>query len=94
MNQKNRYSICRDEIVLDIDIFEANAAEFEQKKDSESAQKLLSLYKGEYLTDFEALWAISKRIRFHEIYAKALNKLCQAPLTQLTLPKLVSTSKL
>jgi tetratricopeptide (TPR) repeat protein len=94
INQKNYYRICRDEIVMDIDLFETSAAEFEHQNNSESAQNLLSLYKGEYLSDFEALWAISKRIRFHEIYAKALNKLCQAPLTQLTLPKLVSTSKL
>ncbi|HYE83775.1 MAG TPA: hypothetical protein VEG39_16620 [Clostridia bacterium] len=72
IKQNNRYSICRDEIVSDIELFEANAAVFEQKNDSESAQKLISLYKGEYLADFEALWAISNRIKFHEIYERAL----------------------
>jgi len=33
----------------------------------------LSLYKGEYLADFEALWAAEKRMRYHVIYEKAKN---------------------
>lgn len=73
INQKNYYSICKDEIELDIDIFESYVAKFEQQNNIESAQRILSLYKGEYLTDFEALWAISKRVRFHEIYEKAVS---------------------
>jgi len=37
----------------------------------EQAKKLLSLYKGEYLADFEGLWAVGKRIKYHEIYEEA-----------------------
>lgn len=37
----------------------------------EQANRLLSLYKGEYLSDFEALWASAKRIRYREIYEEA-----------------------
>lgn len=73
INQNNRYSICRDEIVLDIDLFEKYAEEFKGQNISEAAQNILSLYKGEYLTDFESFWAVSKRIRFHSIYENALN---------------------
>jgi LuxR family maltose regulon positive regulatory protein len=32
---------------------------------------LISLYKGEYMADFEALWAVAKRIRYKEIYEES-----------------------
>jgi len=41
---------------------------FKLQNSKELAKKLLSLYKGEYLSDFEALWAVEKRIRYHEAY--------------------------
>ena len=67
----NRYFICRDEIVCDIDLFEKISEEFRLYNNKEQARILLSLYKGEYLADFEALWATAKRIRYHEIYEEA-----------------------
>ncbi|MDD4593323.1 MAG: hypothetical protein PHG06_23345, partial [Parabacteroides sp.] len=67
----NRYFICRDEIACDINLYEKTYEEFKLQNIKENAKKLLSLYKGEYLSDFEALWAAAKRIRYHEIYEEA-----------------------
>ena len=69
--RENRYLICRDEIECDSDLFERTYEEFKLHNTKEHAKKLLSLYKGEYLSDFEALWAAAKRIRYHEIYEEA-----------------------
>ncbi len=69
--RENRYFIGRDEIACDSDLFERAYEEFRLHNTKEQAKKLLSLYKGEYLADFEALWAIAKRIRYHEIYEEA-----------------------
>jgi len=72
----NRYFISRDEIECDNDLFEKVYEEFKIHNTGEQAKKLLSLYKGEYLADFEALWAAAKRIRYHEMYEEAV-KYCQ-----------------
>ncbi len=77
VNNEKHYSICRDEITLDIDLFEEAAEEFKLQNSKHAAQKVLSLYQGEYLADFEAFWALSKRIRFHEAYENALSFLGQ-----------------
>jgi LuxR family maltose regulon positive regulatory protein len=69
--RENRYFICRNEIECDSDLFEREFEEFKQNNNKEQAKKLLSLYKGEYLADFEALWAAAKRIRYREIYEEA-----------------------
>ena len=69
--RENRYFICRDEIACDIDLFERTYEEFKLHNTKVQAKNLLSLYKGEYLSDFEALWATAKRIRYHEIYKEA-----------------------
>ena len=37
------------------------------------AAAFLSLYSGEYLADFEALWATSKRILYNKIYEEAVH---------------------
>ncbi|HBC92707.1 MAG TPA: hypothetical protein DCZ10_07320 [Pelotomaculum sp.] len=73
INREKHYSICRDEITLDMDLFEEAAEEFKLQNSKEAAQKILDLYKGEYLCDFEAFWAVSKRIKYSEIYEEALN---------------------
>ena len=73
LNHGKHYSICRDEITLDIDLFEKTAGEFKLQNSKESAQKILELYKGEYLCDFEAFWAISKRLRYNDVYESAIN---------------------
>lgn len=69
--RENRYFICRDEIACDIDLFERAYEEFKLRNTKERAKNLLFLYKGEYLSNFEALWATAKRIRYHEIYEEA-----------------------
>ena len=74
--RENRYFICRDEIACDIDLFERIYEEFKLHNTKVQAKNLLSLYKGEYLSDFEALWATAKRIRYHEIYEEA-EKYCR-----------------
>jgi hypothetical protein len=71
VSHENCYFIRRDEIGCDIDLFERTYEEFKRQKTKEQAKKLLSLYKGEYLSDFEALWATAKRIRYREIYEEA-----------------------
>jgi len=52
--------------------FEAAAREFELQNSDKAAQKLLSLYRGEYLSDFEAFWAVGKRIKYRALFKKAL----------------------
>ena len=69
--QENRYFICRDEIDYDIALFNRTYEEFKSRNTEDLATKLLSLYKGEYLFGFEALWAIPQRIRYRKIYDEA-----------------------
>ena len=66
-NHERHYSIQRDEIVVDTDLFETAAQEFRQQGTTEAIHKLLSFYKGEYLADFEAFWAVGKRMRYAQI---------------------------
>ena len=73
VNHNKRYHICKDEIVCDIDLFKETYDEYKLNNKHETAVRLLSLYKGEYLCDFEALWAVSKRIQYYEFCKKALN---------------------
>lgn len=72
VNIEKHYSIRRDEIATDTDLFEEAARDFEQNGNRKGAQTILSLYKGEYLSDFEAHWAVVKRLRYAEIYDRAL----------------------
>lgn len=69
--RENRYFISRDKIGCDIDLYEKAYEEFKLHNTKEQAKKLLALYKGEYLSDFEAHWATAKRIRYQEIYEEA-----------------------
>jgi two-component SAPR family response regulator len=73
INHEKHYSICMDEIVSDTALFEAAINEFSLQNSNETAQKVLSLYMGDYLSDFEALWAVSNRIKYREAYEKALD---------------------
>ena len=73
INHQNHYRICRGEIQCDYELFEEAAEKFRLHNSNEAAQKILSLYKGEYLADFEAFWATGNRIRYHEIYKQALD---------------------
>ncbi len=73
--RENRYFICRDDIVCDSDLFERIYEEFKLHNTKEQATKIISLYKGEYLSDFEALWAVVKSIKYREIYEEAVKYL-------------------
>lgn len=71
INIEKHYKICRDEIEYDIDLLEEAISEFNINKNAEAAHKIQALYKGEYLADFEALWATAKKIEYAEAYEKA-----------------------
>jgi hypothetical protein len=68
---ESRYFICRDDIECDIDLLEKAYGDFKKNATAAQAKKLLSLYKGEYLAGFEALWAEPLRIRYRDIYEEA-----------------------
>lgn len=65
-------SICRDEVECDFELFENAAENFRNSGSSKDRQTLLSLYTGEYLSDFEAFWATPKRIKYNSIYDEAM----------------------
>jgi LuxR family maltose regulon positive regulatory protein len=75
VNIGKHYSIRRDAIVTDADLFEDEEAaeDFERQPNQRAAQRILALYKGEYLSDFEAHWAVAKRLKYAEIYRRALS---------------------
>lgn len=66
------YRVCGDELTVDTDEFESAISGFKQFKDLERAQKVVSLYRGEYMAGYEALWAMAKRIRYQKVYEEAL----------------------
>lgn len=72
ISHDNRYAICKDEIASDLDLLAGAYEDFQLKKTKEQAKRVLALYKGEYLADFEALWATTQKIRYREIYEEAL----------------------
>ena len=67
-----RYWICRDEISCDFELFE-RVTRKKTPIDGGASAALLSLYGGEYLADFEALWATAKRIEYHKLYEGAVH---------------------
>lgn len=58
--KENRYSILRAEIEVDADLYEKAAREFRARSCQETAHKIITLYKGEYLAEFEGHWAVAK----------------------------------
>ncbi len=66
------YSICKDEFVTDVDLFEEAAFELQENNSTDAIDTILALYKGEYLSEFESIWAVSKKIKYEKIYQKAL----------------------
>ena len=71
------YYLNTDEIETDTAQFEQAVSEFRLHKSIKSAQEIISMYDGEYLADFEALWAVRKRIKYHEAYREGLS-FCEA----------------
>lgn len=70
---EKRYRISRKELVCDFELFESTAENSDVSSENRDTA-ILSLYSGEYLEDFEAVWATAKRIEYQKIYEKALNK--------------------
>jgi LuxR family maltose regulon positive regulatory protein len=68
VNEKGFYSIRRDEIVVDTDLLEAAAKKIKGEINLEIAREYLDLYKGEYLSEFEAHWAAAKRLKYAALY--------------------------
>jgi len=79
-NFEKRYSICMDEIETDVRLFQDAVLSFGEKKGSEAAKRVVSLYGGEYISGFEAHWAAWKRIDFHDAYVRALTALSEYKL--------------
>lgn len=70
---EKRYSISRKEIVCDFELFKSMAENPEVSSEDRDAE-ILSLYSGEYLEDFEAVWATAKRIEYQKLYEDALRR--------------------
>jgi len=70
--KENRYSILRAEIEVDADLYEKAAREFRARSCQETAHKIITLYKGEYLAEFEGHWAVAKRSAYARIYDEAI----------------------
>lgn len=71
-NRERRYSIRMDELVTDAALFEEAVSDFRRQKNAASAAKVLSIYGGEYLSGFEAPWALRKRAVYRLAYREAL----------------------
>ena len=76
-NREKRYSICMDELETDVSLFQDAVLAFAEKKGSEAAKRVVSLYGGEYVSEFEAHWAAGKRINFYDAYTQALKVLSE-----------------
>ena len=63
--REKRYSVCREEIECDFELLEDAAAR--TGNPAERGRVIRSLYTGEYLADFEALWAEPNRMKYREI---------------------------
>lgn len=74
-NVNNHYRIVRNGIRVDVDEFDEAARVFRETGSEGAAQKIASLYKGEYLAEFEAFWAVGKRLELDAVYREALRRL-------------------
>ncbi len=68
VNKEKHYSIRKDVLETDTELFETAIREYTNNKSEEAAQLMLELYKGEYLAGFEAHWAVAKRLRYERYY--------------------------
>jgi hypothetical protein len=68
------YRVSRDELRADIDELDEAARDLRRTGGMQAARKIISLYKGEYLAEFEALWAIGRRLEMALIYDDALHQ--------------------
>jgi len=75
INDNKHYRILRDELQVDVDAFDEAARQLRQTESVEAAQRIVLLYKGDYLADFEALWAVGRRLELASIHEEALRLL-------------------
>ena len=61
-----------DQIECDFVLFGNMAKSLNSSASREDKLNLLTIYTGEYLSDFEALWATVKRIKYNDIYEAAV----------------------
>jgi tetratricopeptide (TPR) repeat protein len=71
-NVNKHYRVARDGIRVDVDEFEEAARAFRETGSCDAAHKIALLYKGEYLAEFEAFWAVGKRLELDAVYRDAL----------------------
>ncbi len=72
--REKRYSICRDEIECDFELFENAAGNYKSTGNLSYLKHLLNFYSGEYLSGFEVFWATLSRIKYQNIFDAALTK--------------------
>lgn len=72
---KGVYRLDRDVITCDFDAFQQAATVFQLQPNFADAQKVVELYTGRYLNDFEALWAESTRLKAEEVFLAAVDLL-------------------
>jgi len=69
---ERHYRVRMEEIEHDAIAFETLYEGYSLTKDPTAAKRILSLYRGDYLADFEALWATVKRIEYKRMYDEVL----------------------
>lgn len=69
------YHVSRNKLHADIDELHEAAHAFRRTGSIQAARKIILLYKGEYLAEFEALWAIGRRLEMALIHEEALQQL-------------------
>jgi len=77
--QNRRYIVSRAEIECDFELFEKAAESFKSTGNLSDGQRVLDLYTGEYLSDFEAFWATAKRIKYQNIKDEVAVNMKKAP---------------
>lgn len=78
INENRFYRINRDEMECDMDLMESAIKQFKRNNSLEAANSILSLYKGEFLEGYEALWITTKRIYYSDAFEKAQNYIKEA----------------
>ena len=72
------YKLDMEEIICDHDAFRQVAGEFRKNPTPENAQRVVERYTGRYLSDLEALWAESARMRYEEVFLLAAETLLES----------------
>lgn len=72
------YKLDMEEIICDHDAFRQVAGEFRKNPTPENAQRVVDRYTGRYLSDLEALWAESARMRYEEVFLLAAETLLES----------------